>query len=589
MFYRFCLSANTYLNTRINAVIALVSSLLAVLPLMLGSASANAQFDPLGLTTSLSAKNSNAASADNRSEPAVLSQNIAPLLEDQVETVQVFGQNLFSGSFGQQSFAGFNPHYRISVGDQLLIQIWGAIETNNQAIVDPKGNIFISQVGPVKVSGVLNSELNNTVAKAIKKTYKKDVYVYASLLESQPVRVFVTGNVNRPGLYSGLSSESILAYIDRAVGIDPLRGSYIDIKLKRANNIVESFNLYDFLLKGELPQKQLFEGDVIIVGSRKSVIAFSGLVENPFQIEFTTQAVELSQALALVQPLPSATHIAIARNQGLVKEVEYLNIKQAIAEQVMLFAGDEVNVVSDKIRGSIAVLVSGEHLGQAQYVLPYGAKLADLLVQIKPSERSNLNAIQMYRESLALKQKEALNTMLNTLQVQVMSARSDTVEEATLRSREANLILQFIDRAKTVQPKGQVVLNDIQTVQDMRLENGDQIIIGAKSSLVNISGEVLFPNAVVYNKKLSVNQYVALAGGFTQGLKKSRVILRKVNGAVYQVSGKGKSAKRSSYKIEAGDEILVLPDVDNKSMQHAKDIFQIVYQLALSAGVVLSI
>jgi hypothetical protein len=33
----------------------------------------------------------------------------------------------------------------------------------------------------------------------------------------------------------------------------------------------------------------------------------------------------------------------------------------------------------------------------------------------------------------------------------------------------------------------------------------------------------------------------------------------------------------------------VLADIDTKTFQHAKDIFQIVYQLALSAGVVLSI
>ena len=43
------------------------------------------------------------------------------------------------------------------------------------------------------------------------------------------------------------------------------------------------------------------------------------------------------------------------------------------------------------------------------------------------------------------------------------------------------------------------------------------------------------------------------------------------------------------YTVAAGDEILVLADIDTKTFQHAKDIFQIVYQLALSAGVVLSI
>ena len=46
---------------------------------------------------------------------------------------------------------------------------------------------------------------------------------------------------------------------------------------------------------------------------------------------------------------------------------------------------------------------------------------------------------------------------------------------------------------------------------------------------------------------------------------------------------------KHSWTIEPGDELMVLPDVDVKSLQHAKDIFQIIYQLALSAGVVLKI
>ena len=527
--------------------------------------------------------------ADNNQLKLEQSQSLLAVdaeVESAVKQHIVFGQNLFSGSFGNQSFTGFNPNYRIAVGDKVLLQLWGAVEAQGEQVVDAQGNIFIQQVGPVKIAGVLNSELNETVKRALSRIYKKDVHVYASLLASQPVKVFVTGNVLRPGLYSGLSSESILAYLDRAGGIDPLRGSYLDIQLKRGNKIIERFNLYEFLVEGQLPQKQLYEGDVVVVGSRKSVINFSGLVENPYQVEFNTQAVELSQALNLVQPLPNATHIAIERNQGLVKEVEYLNIHQAIADELMLFAGDSVSVVADKSRGSIAVLVEGEHSGQAQYVLPYGASLSDLMALIKPSDLSNLPAVQLYRKSLANSQRAALLATLDTLQTQVLSARSNTVEEASLRTQESQMILQFIERAKSVKPLGQVVLDG--ESENILLENGDRVVIPSVSNLVRVNGEVLFPNAIVFDKHHNVNDYIRLAGGYTQGAKKSRVILRKANGAVWQIAGKG-AAKNRNFKIEAGDEVLVLPNMNTKNMQFAKDIFQIVYQLALGAGVVLSI
>ena len=41
--------------------------------------------------------------------------------------------------------------------------------------------------------------------------------------------------------------------------------------------------------------------------------------------------------------------------------------------------------------------------------------------------------------------------------------------------------------------------------------------------------------------------------------------------------------------VRPGDEILVLPKIDVKSRQIAKDLTQIIYQVAVSAGVVLGL
>jgi protein involved in polysaccharide export with SLBB domain len=190
---------------------------------------------------------------------------------------------------------------------------------------------------------------------------------------------------------------------------------------------------------------------------------------------------------------------------------------------------------------------------------------------------------------LAEKQSDALLTTLNTLQSQVLGARSDTLEEASLRTQEAKLILQFIERAKQIKPKGQVILGSDQDFGDVLLENGDTIVIPSISKLVRVNGEVLFPNAVIFDKKYSPKDYIRLAGGFSQSAKKSRIILKKANGAVREIDSKRGRLNKGDYQVVAGDEILVLPNVDSKSFQHAKDVFQIVYQLALSAGVVLSI
>src|SRR5690606_35913202 len=127
-------------------------------------------------------------------------------------------------------------------------------------------------VGPVRLAGVRNEDLNSVVQAAVRQVYRNNVDVYASLEASQPVRVFVTGFVRAPGQYPGTAAESILGYLARAGGIDPERGSYIDVRLLRGSNVRATFDLYDFLLEGQLEAVQLQDGDTIVVNGRHSAV-----------------------------------------------------------------------------------------------------------------------------------------------------------------------------------------------------------------------------------------------------------------------------------------------------------------------------
>jgi protein involved in polysaccharide export with SLBB domain len=145
----------------------------------------------------------------------------------------VFGAQLFTGSFARQGATQFNPDYAIAIGDRIQLRLWGSIEYDTVLVVDPQGNVFLPQVGPVKVLGVRNRDVQKVMERAIRKVFRSNVFSYASLAAAQPVRVFVGGFVNRPGLYQGTSMDSPLHYLDQAGGIDPERGSFLDIQVKR--------------------------------------------------------------------------------------------------------------------------------------------------------------------------------------------------------------------------------------------------------------------------------------------------------------------------------------------------------------------
>ena len=106
-----------------------------------------------------------------------LSEGAQAAFQVERSAVQVFGQNLFTGNFSKQPFTGFNPQYRIAIGDKIRLQLWGAIENQSEQIVDPQGNIFITQVGPIHVAGVLNSQLTEVIQQSLARVYKKDVFL----------------------------------------------------------------------------------------------------------------------------------------------------------------------------------------------------------------------------------------------------------------------------------------------------------------------------------------------------------------------------------------------------------------------------
>ncbi|MGV2947788.1 polysaccharide biosynthesis/export family protein [Acinetobacter sp. AGC35] len=491
---------------------------------------------------------------------------------------KMFGSQLFKGAFASTAGSTFNSSYQINPGDNINLRLWGAYQFNGTQSVDPQGNIFIPNVGPVKVAGVRNGSLQSVVEAQVRRIYVSNVGVYAALEQAQPVKVMVTGFVNQPGNYGGVANDSVIAYLDRAGGVDPERGSYIDIKVMRNGQTIQQVDLYEFLLQGQIRPFSFRDGDVIVVGQRTHTFNVSGEVYNQNDFEFNSPAVTLAQALAFAKLKPGATNVSIQRRQGAEYRSEYYSLNQA--RNVMVEDGDIVTVTADRYAGTIQVRVDGAHNGAHAVVLPYGAKLSDVLTQLQPNALAEVESLQLFRPSVAKRQKEMLNIALDKLEETTFNARSSTQEEAALRLRDAELVKQFIAKARQVEPKGQVVLNP-DTFQNVILEQGDILYIPEKTSVVMVHGEVAFPNGIEYRNGLSAKNYIEQVGGFSQKSNKSKVIVIRQNGKAELV--------RKGEKIKQGDEILVLPKAQTKGIELTRGITQVLYQIAVAAKVALDL
>jgi protein involved in polysaccharide export with SLBB domain len=212
--------------------------------------------------------------------------------------------------------------------------------------------------------------------------------------------------------------------------------------------------------------------------------------------------------------------------------------------------------------------------------LPYGSKLQDALAQVTPKPEAQPDAVQLYRESVAARQREMLEVSLRVLEASTLTSRSMTAEEAALRAREAQQTIRFIDRARQVQPRGQIVLAGRESVMDTLLEDGDVLVIPERSSLIMVHGEVARPTAVAYDSRSTVSDYITLAGGTNQRRRDARILLLRQDGTVVE---------SDRARPEPGDEILVLPTVGAKNLEVARGISQILFQIAVVARVALDL
>jgi protein involved in polysaccharide export with SLBB domain len=521
-----------------------------------------------------------------RNRPINVPSSSGPLPAGEEGLPPPYGANLFQGGFESERSDGLNSSYLVAPGDKISIQMWGIVNRAEVITVDNQGNIFITDVGPVKVKDVPANQINAVVTQSIKTVFNNNVSIYVNLLTATPVSVFVSGPVLRPGQYAGLASDSVLFYLKRSGGIDPHRGSYRSIQVLRNQKIVLDYDLYDFLKEGKLPAFSFKDQDVILVKEQGAMVTVEGSARYPFRFELIQEKTSGTDLTYYSRPLEKTSHVAITGNRNSGPISVYLPIAEFDAFNMV--DGDVVLFNDDLRPQVISVQISGSYLGPSFYTVDNNTRLLDVLshVEIDPKQ-ANYGAIYIKRESVVEQQKMLIDESLNRLERSIFTAPATSDGEARIRAQEAQLVSQFIARARQIEPLGKVVVSENGNVANIRLEQGDEIVIPARTDLIQVAGEVLMPQAIVYNPEASISDYVAWAGGFSERANDERIAVIRANGlTVFMDAQSIWFGDENTLALRAGDQILVLPKIDTKILQAVKDITQIVYQIAIAANVV---
>jgi len=157
--------------------------------------------------------------------------------------------------------------YVIGHGDRLYITVWGQQGLDTEVIVQPDGKISLALVKDVPAVGLTVDALR----QELEKRYKEFIFepnVSITVREIKSLKIYIVGEVQKPGEYDLLTYTDVLQAIAKAGGFTIYaRTNSIEIIRTFGDQKIKTRFNYNQVIRGKNLQQNipLKPGDVIIV------------------------------------------------------------------------------------------------------------------------------------------------------------------------------------------------------------------------------------------------------------------------------------------------------------------------------------
>ena len=155
--------------------------------------------------------------------------------------------------------------YKIGPQDVLRIDVWKEAEISRSVPVRPDGKISLPLLNDVQAAGYTPMELANLITEGLKK-FITNPQVTVSVSEINSRRVYVTGEVTKPGAYPLLPNMTALQLLTSAGGFTQfarIKNIYV-LRTEGGKQTKHPFNYKD-VVNGKSDDVALQVGDTIVV------------------------------------------------------------------------------------------------------------------------------------------------------------------------------------------------------------------------------------------------------------------------------------------------------------------------------------
>ena len=206
------------------------------------------------------------------------------------------------------------PDYVMGPGDDLTINVWGAVDSTLIRTVDRNGRIVLPKVGDLRIWGLTFSQADRLIRDELSR-YFRGFQTSVTMGRLRTVSVHVVGEVCQPGVYTLSSLATVTNALYSAGGPTKL-GSLREVRLLRSNVQVARIDLYDFLQRGDRARDYRLEsGDTIFVPTVGDVVAVAGEVKRPaiYEVQTGTRLADVVTLAGGVTPTSYLKRVQIVR------------------------------------------------------------------------------------------------------------------------------------------------------------------------------------------------------------------------------------------------------------------------------------
>jgi len=402
----------------------------------------------------------------------------------------------YSTRFQPAQAGPVDENYRLGPGDVLVLILTGDVERAYTLEVTREGFVVIPQVGQVYAANLTLGQLEEQLYGRLGRIYSgvrrtnPTTRFQLSISRLRSILVYVAGDVIRPGAYQISSAGTVLTAL-YAAGGPTTNGSFRQVTIRRGDKLVDSLDLYAYLVHGINPTNvRLENGDVVFVPVHAGLVAVAGKVTRPavYELRSSETLRDVLEFAGGLDPTAGTARVTIQRilppasrgTDGRARVVIAVGADQfsgGVAPAVPMAPGDSVTVhaVADRARGFVTV--RGNVYVEGEVGFTPGMKLSDA-IRLAGGARPDVYVPRI----LVTRMRE------DSSRVQLRSAFADTTGRL---------------------------------VSDLALEDQDEIRIFSRTtfrdeSYVAIVGAVRRPGRVPFREGMTMRDAILLADGLAQ-------------------------------------------------------------------------